>query len=498
MILQSDATAHDAAQAMFNTQSAGLTGLTNVQSTITITETANASLGTLRKVVVKYTASSINSFGGILHVTTLPIGGTATANAQQPPNVNFYIAMDVSPSMLLPATSSGLTSEASATAAHVNSPSGCDFACHEMIPHNDSIYINDTTGRQVLLSSGFYGNGGTANTYYLWNTSTNTLYTSTGSSMNSTSSSSATGTPSVNTTSNTTTSRNGGVTTTTVTAVATTSIPTTTTTVATTYSIVDSNSGPVTIKQNVATTTQVATASTPVTTTTVTVSNRTGSTVTTSTGNTTTSTGNPSTTTSSSTYDTGYWADGYWLTHNYGLIYGSPSSLTLRRDDEVAAAQQLIPYAASQASTYHVTYQMQMFSFDWTHPGASTGPVNTLTSMTDVSQMSGVNVASLMPATDYWWQNSQPTSSTNINDQGTEMGNMLTPDDGGDAHPPAMVRPVRHRRRSFSSSPMAWVTRMKTAVSRDRSPPPIWRNVPRSRTRGSRSPSSIRSIYRKR
>ena len=426
MILQTDATAKATAQAMFNAQSSSLSGVTNLQSTITVTDVADSALGSLRKVTVTYTASSTNEFGGILHVPTLPISGSSTANAQQPPNVNFYVAMDVSPSMLLPATSSGLTNEATATSAHVNSPSGCDFACHEKIPHNDNIYINDTSGRQVLLSSGFYGSGSTQYTYYLYNTSTSTLYNSTGAAMNSSTSNTTTGTATVTTGNpSTSTSTSGGVTTTTTTQTTTTSTPTTTTTVATTYSIVDSNSGPVTITQNVATTTQTTTASTPVTTKTVTKSNQSGSTVTTSTGSTTTTTGNPATTTTSATYDTGYWADGYWLTHNYGQIYGSPSSLTLRVDNEVAAVQQLVPYASNQATTYKVTYQMQLYSFDWTHPGASS-PVTQLTTMQNVGSMSGVNVANLMPATDYWWQNSEPTSSTNIDDQGTETGNMLT------------------------------------------------------------------------
>ena len=426
MILQSDTTAKAAAQAMFNAQSTALPGLTNLQSTVNVVPVPNTSLGTLRKVTVSYTANSVNMFSSILHVPTLPIGGSTTANAQQPPNVNFFIAMDVSPSMLLPATAVGLTNEASATAAHANTPNGCAFACHEMIPHNDNIYINDTAGKQVLLSTGYYGNGSTASVYYRYDTGTSTLYKNTGTAMNGSTSNTVVGTPTSSSSSNTSSSKSGNVTTTTVTQTTTTNVPSTTTTVATTYSIIDSTNGPVTIKQNVATTTQTSTASTPVTTTTVTKSNQGGSSVSSSTGSTTTTTGNPSTTTTSATYDTGYWADGYWLTHNYGQIYGSPASLTLRSDDEVAATQQLIPYALNQATTYKVTYQMQMFSFDWTHPGATAGPLVTLSPMTNVNAMGNVNVASLMPATDYWWQNSAPTSSTNINDQGTEMGNMLS------------------------------------------------------------------------
>lgn len=366
MILLSDKTAHDAAVAMFNAQASGLSGLTNVVPYVTVTATANAALGALRKVTVSYTALSTNSFGGILHMPTLPISGSTTANAQQPPNVNFFLAMDVSPSMLLPATASGLTAEASATSAHINSPNGCDFACHEMIPHNDGIYINDSINRQVLLSTGYYGSGSTKSTYYLYKVGTTTLYNSSGVAMNN---------------SSTSTSAN------------------TSTTTTNTYSITDSTTGAVQIMLN----------------TNVTQS-------TTSNGKTTTNT----LSNTSTTYDTGYWADGYWLTQNYGLIYSSPSSLILRRDDEIAAAQQLIPYAQGQETTYHVSYQMQMFSFDWTHPGSLTGPLTRLNNMTDVNSMGSVNVASLMPATDYWWQNSQPTNSTNNSDEGTEMGNMLT------------------------------------------------------------------------
>jgi len=98
----------------------------------------------------------------------------------------------------------------------------------------------------------------------------------------------------------------------------------------------------------------------------------------------------------------------------------------LRKDDVVSAASQLIPFAADQASQYHVTYQAQMFSFDWTRPGGSS-PVKTLNSLANVASYgSGFSAASLFPADDYWWQNSQPTNGTNNNDQSTEMTNMLT------------------------------------------------------------------------
>jgi hypothetical protein len=77
------------------------------------------------------------------------------------------------------------------------------------------------------------------------------------------------------------------------------------------------------------------------------------------------------------------------------------------------------------ATKNNVTYKMQVFSFDWTHPGYST-PVTTHTSMTDVQNMTTSNIPDLDSTTDFWYANGKPTSSTNINDKATEFNNMLT------------------------------------------------------------------------
>ena len=337
MILQSDSASYSAATNMFNSQAALSSGLRNLVMTPTITDSTSGSgnsLGYLRKATVAYTAQSVNVFGSILGAPTLTIRGISSASAQQPPNVDFYLAMDNSPSMLIPSTADGISK--------VQAVTSCAFACHEQMPHNDGINVTNPSGFQVLLSSGYYTAGSSQQgVYYLYSSSSHALYNSSQQSMNS-----------------------GN----------------------TSYSITDSSSGPVTVTK-------------------------------------TTTSGRSS---SSSTYDIGYWADGYWLTHNYGLLYTSPSSITLRKDDVVSAASQLIPFAANQATSYNVTYQAQLFSFDWTRSGGSS-PVRTLNSLTNVtSYSSGFSAASLFPPDDYWWQNSQPTSSTNINDQGTEMTNMLT------------------------------------------------------------------------
>lgn len=364
MILQSNSESQTAATKMFNSQTARLSGFRNLNLTVNISAStsggSSGALGYLRKATVTYTVDSINQFGNILGSQTLTVGGTASASAQQPPNVDFYLAMDNSPSMLLPATSDGVAKVIAATKTSENS-NGCAFACHAQIPHDDNIWIKDQQARHILLSAGYYGSGSNQGVYYRYDRNTQLLYDSSGNPMNTT-----------------TSSTSGGV--------------TTVTTV--TYSLPnwDNRNGAIVINR--------------------TTSVKRGSAAAVVTG--------------PVQFDTGFYADGYWLTHNYGDIYSSPSSILLRKDDMVSAASQLIPFAAQQASLYQVTYRAQMFSFDWTRSGNTT-PVRTLNSLTNVSSYaSGFSADSLFPADDYWWKNSMPTSSLNIDDKATETANMLT------------------------------------------------------------------------
>ncbi|WP_169804209.1 pilus assembly protein TadG-related protein [Sphingomonas mali] len=396
MILQTNSASTSAANAMFNTQASLLNGYRDLQVTATIldgTSGSSGALGYLRKATVTYTAQSINIFGGILGAPTLTIKGTSTASAAQPPNVDFYLAMDNSPSMLLPATSDGVSKIIAATKSQWK-PEGCAFACHAQIPKEDNIYIRDTLGRHILLSTGYYTAGSSNNgVFYRWDKAANLIYDSSGNLMTSTSTSVSGPT--------TTTSGTGSNKKTIVTTVTTVSV--------TTYTATESTTDASIVYKKVTSTPTTTTVSTPVSG---------GS------STTTTTTGTPTSTTS--VYDRGYWADGYWLTHNYGVLYGSPSSITLRKDDVVSAASQLIPFAADQASQYHVTYQAQMFSFDWTRPGGSS-PVKTLNSLTNVASYgSGWSAASVFPADDYWWTNSYPVKGTGNDDRATEVTNMLT------------------------------------------------------------------------
>ncbi|GAA0310808.1 pilus assembly protein [Sphingomonas oligophenolica] len=145
MMNQSSAIACSTAKNMFVGQSTSLAGLTinandPAQLAITVTDSATpGSAGTTttcsssstataasysRSATVSYHATSQNAFGGILGLATLPIHGTSTAYSAVAPNIDFYVMIDTSQSMLLPATSAGLATMTAAT-------NGCAFACHQ-------------------------------------------------------------------------------------------------------------------------------------------------------------------------------------------------------------------------------------------------------------------------------------------------------------------------------------------------------------------------------
>lgn len=350
MILQPNSESTKAATSMFNAQASLESGYLELQVTPTVIDgnSGSGALGFLRKATVSYRAKSINMFGRMLGAETLTVSGTSTASAAQPPNVDFYLVMDNSPSMLLPSSSAGITKILAATknTTDTSLPNGCAFACHMQASHTDNIFIKDTNGRHILLSTNYYtANSPKKNVFYRWDKDNNILYGSNNTDMNS---------------SNT---KNG----------VTTKI---------TYSLDDFNNSTVVIKKS------------------------------TKIGNNTPTTEN---------FDSGYWADGYWLTHNYGLIYGSPAKIVLRKDDVVSAATQLIPFAANQATQYQVTYRAQMFSFDWKKTSNGT-PVSTLNQLANVNSYGSL----VFPGDDYWWKNSEPTKGKNNDDRATDVTGMLT------------------------------------------------------------------------
>jgi Flp pilus assembly protein TadG len=137
MLNQSVSVATTAAQNIFNAEASTISGLSYSPPTITVTTSPN---GLIRTVTVNYTASSVNSFAGILGMTNWPISSAINGSSPQAtnsgaPNINFYLLLDNSPSMNIAATTSGINTMVAATSAQ----GGCAFACHESNPSADSL-----------------------------------------------------------------------------------------------------------------------------------------------------------------------------------------------------------------------------------------------------------------------------------------------------------------------------------------------------------------------
>lgn len=93
---------------------------------------------------VYYRTTTQNNFGPIVGQKTMNVLGSSSASAQIPSYIDFYLLVDVSGSMGLPATSSGQSSLAAANG-------GCQFACH--FPGQTSGY-NYALNNNIQLRSG--------------------------------------------------------------------------------------------------------------------------------------------------------------------------------------------------------------------------------------------------------------------------------------------------------------------------------------------------------
>jgi Flp pilus assembly protein TadG len=137
MMQQSNATAQTAAQNMFNGQIAGITSLEAGYTTVTITVTNPTNNTLVRNVVVSYDAQNENIFAGFLAAPTFEVAGSSSASASVAANINFYLLLDNSPSMALPATQAGITQMQNLTSQQ----GYCAFACHQASTNN-----GDTAG----------------------------------------------------------------------------------------------------------------------------------------------------------------------------------------------------------------------------------------------------------------------------------------------------------------------------------------------------------------
>ena len=134
MLQQSASVAEAAATSLFNGLVAGISGLTPGATQVTVTIT-NGPTGLVRNVSVSYTSSVNTLFAQVLGKSALPEGGSSTASAQIPPNIDFYVLLDNSPSMALPATQAGITQMENLTTKQ-DSGNSCAFACHQASTNN--------------------------------------------------------------------------------------------------------------------------------------------------------------------------------------------------------------------------------------------------------------------------------------------------------------------------------------------------------------------------
>jgi hypothetical protein len=139
MLQQSTSVAQAASVAMFNGLTEGIPGLTAHATQVTVTITVG-STALILNVEVAYTSSVNTIFAQVLGKGALPVAGLSEASAQAPPNMDFYVLLDNSPSMALPATTAGITQMESLTASEESG--GCAFACH----HAHTNANSDTAG----------------------------------------------------------------------------------------------------------------------------------------------------------------------------------------------------------------------------------------------------------------------------------------------------------------------------------------------------------------
>jgi hypothetical protein len=134
MMAGSTSAAQQQAINTFNAQASQIANTNYNSGNVTVTITTS---GAVRTATVTWTAASVNTFPNVLGMNTIPIGGSAQATAGLAPNINFYLMLDDSPSMAIPATSAGITSMNSLTSS--TTEGSCAFACHESHPSADNL-----------------------------------------------------------------------------------------------------------------------------------------------------------------------------------------------------------------------------------------------------------------------------------------------------------------------------------------------------------------------
>ncbi|MBV8793899.1 MAG: pilus assembly protein [Hyphomicrobiales bacterium] len=169
MLGQSTSVAHDAAVNMFTGLADGITSLTPGATQVTVTVTVDTTSLT-RTVEVSYSTSVNTIFAQVLGRPTLSLSGVSKASAEAPPNIDFYVLLDNSPSMALPATAAGITQMQNLTSKETlmtdAGSGGCAFACHQASTNNSDSAGNPCTDGTSPTQSGTSPSGKTVTNAY--------------------------------------------------------------------------------------------------------------------------------------------------------------------------------------------------------------------------------------------------------------------------------------------------------------------------------------------
>jgi Flp pilus assembly protein TadG len=121
MLASNDQASVDVATTLFASQAKSIKGVSQpVTPTVTVIDN-----GLVRSINVSYQTTSKTSFGAFIGMSLVPLSGSSQASATVPPNIDFYLLLDNSPSMAIAATTAGINTMVS------NTPDQCAFACHE-------------------------------------------------------------------------------------------------------------------------------------------------------------------------------------------------------------------------------------------------------------------------------------------------------------------------------------------------------------------------------
>jgi Flp pilus assembly protein TadG len=137
MLQQPFAVGQAAARQAFLSQAAGVSTIVPGSLQVTVIPNNPNNNAYARQITIKYIAQARNFISGVFAPQTTYVEGSSTATAGMPPNIDFYLLLDNSPSMSLPADQNGINLMIDLTSAQA----GCAFACHQASTGN-----SDTAG----------------------------------------------------------------------------------------------------------------------------------------------------------------------------------------------------------------------------------------------------------------------------------------------------------------------------------------------------------------